>query len=131
MAHRGVFDLPIVIAVAMAATMCGDQVYYRAARARGRSWLERRKGARAKYEKWIDLTARRGVWLLLASRWTFGLRIVIPAACGAVGMRPAVFTIVDFVAVVHWALNLGLAGDYRSVAVAEHLQDIQHRRRWG
>src|SRR5690348_2884793 len=110
MAHRGVLELPVVIAVAVAATMIGDQLYYRAARARGRSWLERRKGSRAKYAKWIELTQRRGIWLLLASRWTFGLRIVIPAACGAVGMRPTVFTIVDFIAVLIWALALGLGG---------------------
>lgn len=130
MAHRGVFDLPVVIAVAVAATMCGDQVYYRAARARGRSWLERRKGARAKYSKWIDLTARKGIWLLLASRWTFGLRIVIPAACGAVGMRPTIFTAVDFVAVLIWALALGLAGYYSGAAVERHLKDIQHVGIW-
>jgi lysylphosphatidylglycerol synthetase-like protein (DUF2156 family)/membrane protein DedA with SNARE-associated domain len=130
MAHRGVFDLPIVIAVAMAATMCGDQLYYRAARARGRAWLERRKGSRAKYAKWIDMTERRGVWLLLASRWTFGLRIVIPAACGAVGMRPAVFTAVDFVAVLIWACTLGLAGYYSGAAVERHLKDIQHVGIW-
>jgi phosphatidylglycerol lysyltransferase len=130
MAHRGVFDLPIVIAVAMAATMCGDQLYYRAARARGRTWLERRKGSRAKYAKWIDMTERRGVWLLLASRWTFGLRIVIPAACGAVGMRPAVFTAVDFVAVLIWASTLGLAGYYSGAAIERHLKDIQHVGIW-
>ena len=130
MAHRGVLDLPLVIAVAVAATMSGDQLYYRAARSRGRAWLERRKGARAKYAKWIDLTARRGVWLLLASRWTFGLRIVIPAACGAVGMRPAVFTIVDFVAVLIWALTLGLAGYYGGAAIEKHLKDIQHVGGW-
>ena len=58
MAHRGVLDLPLVIAVAVAATMSGDQVYYRAARARGRAWVERRKGSRAKYAKWIDLAER-------------------------------------------------------------------------
>ena len=130
MAHRGVLDLPLVIAVAVAATMSGDQLYYRAARSRGRAWLERRKGARAKYAKWIDLTARRGVWLLLASRWTFGLRIVIPAACGAVGMRPAVFTIVDFVAVLIWALTLGLAGYYSGAAIEKHMKDIQHVGIW-
>ncbi|HEY8147893.1 MAG TPA: phosphatidylglycerol lysyltransferase domain-containing protein [Vicinamibacteria bacterium] len=130
MAHRGVLDLPIVIALAVAATMSGDQLYYRAARSRGRAWLERRKGARAKYAKWIDLTARRGVWLLLASRWTFGLRIVIPAACGAVGMRPAVFTAVDFVAVLIWALTLGLAGYYSGAAIEKHLKDIQHVGIW-
>jgi phosphatidylglycerol lysyltransferase len=130
MAHRGVFELPIVIAVAMAATMIGDQVYYRAARARGRAWIERRKGSRAKYAKWIDLASRRGVWLLLASRWTFGLRIVIPAACGAVGMSPAVFTGVDFVAVLIWAVALGLAGYYSGAAVERHLKDIQHVGGW-
>jgi phosphatidylglycerol lysyltransferase len=130
MAHRGVFDLPIVIAVAMAATMCGDQLYYRAARARGRGWLERRKGSRAKYAKWIALTERRGVWLLLASRWTFGLRIVIPAACGAVGMSPTLFTAVDFVAVLIWACTLGLAGYYSGAAIERHLKDIQHVGVW-
>jgi phosphatidylglycerol lysyltransferase len=130
MAHRGVLDLPVVIAVAVAATMSGDQLYYRAARARGRAWLERRKGARAKYAKWITMTERRGVWLLLASRWTFGLRIVIPAACGAVGMRPAVFTAVDFVAVAIWACTLGLAGYYSGAAIERHLKDIQHVGIW-
>lgn len=130
MAHRGVFDLPIVIAVAMAATMCGDQLYYRAARARGRGWLERRKGSRAKYAKWIALTERRGVWLLLASRWTFGLRIVIPAACGAVGMSPTLFTVVDFVAVLIWACALGLAGYYSGAAIERHMKDIQHVGVW-
>ena len=130
MAHRGVFDLPVVIAVAVAATMFSDQVYYRAARARGRTWLERRKGTRAKYAKWIDLTARRGVWLMLASRWTFGLRMVIPAACGAVGMRPVVFTAVDFAAVLIWALALGLAGYYSGAAVERHMNQIQHVGMW-
>src|ERR1041384_6442321 len=117
MAHRGVFELPIVIAVAMAATMTGDQLYYRAARSPGRQGLARRKGARAKYAKWIALPSRRGIWLLLASRWTFGLRIVIPAACGAVGMRPSVFTAVDFAAVLIWACALGLAGYYSGAAL--------------
>jgi lysylphosphatidylglycerol synthetase-like protein (DUF2156 family)/membrane protein DedA with SNARE-associated domain len=130
MAHRGVFDLPMVIAIAMAATMVGDQLYYRAARARGRSWLERRRGSRARYAKWIDLTERRGVWLLLASRWTFGLRIVIPAACGAVGMRPGLFTLVDFIAVLVWALTLGLAGFYGGAAIERHLRDLQHVGVW-
>jgi phosphatidylglycerol lysyltransferase len=68
--------------------------------------------------------------MLLASRWTFGLRIVIPAACGAVGMRPAVFTIVDFVAVLIWALTLGLAGYYSGAAIEKHLKDIQHVGVW-
>jgi phosphatidylglycerol lysyltransferase len=125
LAHRGIFHLPTVVAVAIAATMFGDQVYYQAARARGRAWLERRKGVRARYNRIIDMTARRGPWLLLVSRYTFGFRIVIPAACGAVGMPAGLFTFVDFVAVAVWALLTGALGYYGGAAVARYLHDFK------
>jgi phosphatidylglycerol lysyltransferase len=125
LAHRGTFDLPTVVAVAVAATMLGDQVYYQAARARGRAWLERRKGARAKYARIIDLTARRGPWLLLVSRYTYGFRIVIPAACGAVGMPAGLFTFMDFIAVAVWAALMAALGYYGGAAIAGYLHDFQ------
>src|SRR5438445_2333808 len=78
----------------------------------------------------MDLPGRRGGWLMLASRWTFGLRMVIPAACGAVGMRPVVFTAVDFAAVLIWACALGLAGYYSGAAVERHMHQIQHVGVW-
>jgi phosphatidylglycerol lysyltransferase len=125
LAHHGYFDVPTVIAVAVAATMLGDQVYYQAARARGRAWLERRKGVRAKYARIIDLTARRGPWLLLASRYTYGFRIVIPAACGAVGMPAGLFTFMDFIAVAVWAGLMAALGYYGGAAIAGYLHDFQ------
>lgn len=125
LAHRGYFDLPIVIAVATAATMLGDQVYYQAARARGRAWLERRKGVRAKYARIIEMTARRGPWLLLVSRYTYGFRIVIPAACGAVGMPVGLFTLMDFIAVGLWACLMAALGYYGGAAIAGYLRDFQ------
>jgi lysylphosphatidylglycerol synthetase-like protein (DUF2156 family) len=120
-----------VIAVAMIATMLGDQVYFQAARARGRAWLERRRGERARYSSIIEKTKRRGVWLLMASRWMFGLRIVIPAACGAVGMRPLVFTLVDFVAVLIWAVALGTVGYRGGAAIEGHLREYRQVGMWG
>jgi lysylphosphatidylglycerol synthetase-like protein (DUF2156 family)/membrane protein DedA with SNARE-associated domain len=125
LAHRDILHLPTVVAVAIAATMFGDQVYYQAARARGRAWLERRKGVRARYTRLIDMTARRGPWLLLISRYTFGFRIVIPAACGAVGMPVGLFTFVDFVAVAIWALLTSALGYYGGAAVARYLHDFK------
>ncbi len=130
LAHRGYFELPVVIAVAVVATMLGDQIYYRAARARGRAWVERRAGARARYAKLLRATARHGVWLLMASRWMFGLRMVIPAACGAVGMRPSVFTSVDFLAVLVWALVLGLLGYRGGAAVEPHFREFRQAGTW-
>ena len=73
----------------------------------------------------IDMAARRGPWLLLVSRYTFGFRIVIPAACGAVGMPVGLFTFVDFVAVGVWALLTGALGYYGGAAVAHYLHDFK------
>lgn len=130
LAHRGYFDLPTVVAVAVAATMLGDQVYYQAARARGRAWLERRKGVRAKYARIIDLTARRGPWLLLVSRYTYGFRIVIPAACGAVGMPAGLFIFMDFIAVAVWAGLMTALGYYGGAAIAGYLHHFQRILVW-
>src|SRR5207247_202900 len=130
LAHRGYLQIPLVIAVAMAATTLGDHVYFKAARARGRAWLERRKGKRARYAKLIDMTARRGPWLMLASRFAFGLRIVIPAACGAVGMRPLVFTIMDVISVGIWAVLMSLLGYYGGAAIGDRLGHVKNVAFW-
>jgi phosphatidylglycerol lysyltransferase len=110
LAQRGFFRLPVLIAVALAANTLADQVYYRIARRRGRAWLEKRFGRSARYRRLVDLATRRGGWLLVASRYAYGLRIAIPAACGAVGMPLVTFTVLDLVAGVLWAVPLGLAG---------------------
>jgi phosphatidylglycerol lysyltransferase len=130
LAHRGYLQIPLVIAVAMASTTLGDHLYFRAARARGRAWLERRKGKRARYAKLIDMTARRGPWLMLASRFAFGLRIVIPAACGAVGMRPLVFTILDVISVGIWAVAVSLLGYYGGAAIGDRLAHVKNVAFW-
>jgi membrane protein DedA with SNARE-associated domain len=48
--------------------------------------------------------------LLLFSRYIFGFRMAIPIACGAVGMRPSVFALVDAAGAVLWVVPVCLAG---------------------
>jgi phosphatidylglycerol lysyltransferase len=110
LAQRGLFHLPVVIAVAVAANSLADQVYYQLARIRGRKWLDRRFGGHARYRQLISLVDRRGGWLLLASRFVYGLRIAIPAACGAFGMGVAAFTLIDLLAGLVWAVPMAALG---------------------
>ena len=98
LASRGFFRLPVVVAVALAANSLADQVYFQLARLRGRSWLERRFGQHPRYHKLLSLVSRRGGLLLLVSRFAYGLRIAIPAACGALGMGVVAFTLLDLLA---------------------------------
>jgi phosphatidylglycerol lysyltransferase len=125
LAQRGFFHLPVVIAVAVAANSLSDQVYYQLARIRGRSWLERRFSRHPRYHQLIDLIGRRGGWLLLASRFVYGLRIAIPAACGAFGMGIARFTLIDLLAGLVWALPMAALGYFAGGALGPLLEGVR------
>ena len=112
LAERGYFHLPLVIVTAVVANCTADQIYYQAARARGRAWLETRFGNSDRYRRIIGGVSRHASWLLLVSRFAFGFRILIPAACGVLGMPVLRFTLINLIAGLVWAVPTGLLGFY-------------------
>ena len=112
LASRGYFNISTVALVALAANTMSAQFYYTAARVRGRRWFESRFPEKSAYRKIIDWVRRRDNWLLLMSRFLFGFRIVIPAACGAFGMSAARFAVLNIVAGILWVIPTALAGYY-------------------
>src|SRR5262245_15613719 len=126
LARRGVFPLAGVVAVAVAANTAADQVYYLLARARGRGWLERRYGRHPRYARAVALIERHGRGLLLVSRFAFGFRILIPAACGALGMPFRVFLAVGLLGSLLWAVPTALAGYWLGGELATLLAHLRH-----
>lgn len=112
MAHRGVFSLQIVIALALISNSLADLIYYLMARARGREWLERRFENLKSFRKLAGWMERYSDWILLASRYAFGFRIIIPAACGALGMKPVRFNVINIIASLIWVIPTALLGFY-------------------
>jgi lysylphosphatidylglycerol synthetase-like protein (DUF2156 family) len=112
LAHRGIFHLSTVIFIAIAANCFADQAYYFAARTRGHAWLENRFGSYHRYQRLLQLMAQHGSWLLLLSRYAIGWRIIIPAACGALGMPAKRFTLINLLAGTIWAVPVALLGFY-------------------
>ena len=125
LAHRGFFRLPVVIAVAVAANSLADQFYFQLARLRGRNWLEKRFGQHPRYRQLVDLVGRRAGLLLVASRFAYGLRIAIPAACGALGMGVVAFTLLDLLAGILWALPMAALGFYAGRALEPLLGSVR------
>jgi lysylphosphatidylglycerol synthetase-like protein (DUF2156 family)/membrane protein DedA with SNARE-associated domain len=125
LAQRGFFRLPVVIVVAVAANALADQVYFQLARLRGRGWLERRFGQHPRYQQLIGLVGRRGGLLLVASRFAYGLRIAIPAACGALGMGVVTFTLLDLLAGLLWALPMAALGYFAGGALGPLLEGVR------
>jgi phosphatidylglycerol lysyltransferase len=131
LARRGIlFSLPLVILVAVIANFGADQIYYILARKRGREWLKKRFGAHPRYEQVLGRFARHGNWLLLGSRYAFGFRIVIPAACGALGMPPLRFTIINVFAGILWAVPTALLGYYLGGIAESLVLDIRKYELW-
>ena len=112
LANRGYFNISTVALVALAANMLSAQFYYTAARVRGRGWFEGRFPDKSVYRRIIDWVERRNNWLLLMSRFLFGFRIVIPAACGAFGMPAARFVVLNTIAGILWVIPTALVGFY-------------------
>ncbi len=125
LASRGLLRLPVVVAVAVAANSLADQVYFQVARLRGRAWLERRFGRHPRYQALLRLVRRRGGLLLVASRFAYGLRIAIPAACGALGMGVLAFTLLDLVAGLLWAVPLAALGAAAGGALGPLLEGVR------
>src|SRR5262249_54403653 len=96
-----------------------------AARVRGRRWFESRFPSDSPYRKIINWVGTRDNWLLLISRFLFGFRIVIPAACGAFGMPVARFTIINTIAGLLWVIPTSLAGYYFGETVTSFIRDAR------
>jgi phosphatidylglycerol lysyltransferase len=130
LAHRGLFHLWAVIATAVAANTTADLLYYLAARARGRAWLERRFGANPRYARLVAAMERHGRFLLLVSRFAFGFRVLIPAACGVFGMPLLAFSLINVAASVLWAVPIALAGYYGGGVLEALLVDVHRYEAW-
>jgi phosphatidylglycerol lysyltransferase len=130
LANRGMMHLPAVIAVALAANCAADQAYYMVARTRGRAWLEKRFGHHPHYKRAVDWMSRHADWVLLLSRYAFGFRIIIPAACGALDMPAFRFSIINVIAGTIWAIPVAMLGFYLGHAASSALSGVQYFQIW-
>jgi phosphatidylglycerol lysyltransferase len=126
LASRGYFNIGTVALVALAANTLSAQFYYTAARVRGRGWFEGRFPEKSSYRRIINWVGTRDNWLLLMSRFLFGFRIVIPAACGAFGMPVARFTIINIFAGLLWVVPTALAGYYFGEKATTFIRGARH-----
>jgi phosphatidylglycerol lysyltransferase len=113
LARAGLLSLPLVIAVAVAANSLADLTFFVLARRRGRAWLTRRYGSQERFRRLLALVGRHGFPLLLVSRFAYGLRAAIPAACGVTDISAVAFVATDLLAGLLWAVPVALLG-YRT-----------------
>jgi membrane-associated protein len=111
-AGSGSLSLPVIIIVAAAGAVCGDNIAYEIGK-RARPWIERRfsgpKAAR-RFEWARDLLARRGVGLVIVARFIPGGRTAVTLTAGMTGMNRVKFVLASIVAGLLWATYAALLG---------------------
>jgi membrane protein DedA with SNARE-associated domain len=113
LAERGQLDIVLVIAVAAAAAIAGDNLGYAIARRGGRALLlrpgpfqERRKTLLERGEPFF---AKHGPKAVFLGRWFTGLRIAAAWLAGISRMRWRVFLFWNALGGIAWATTVGLA----------------------
>ena len=126
LAHRGYLRLPLGIVAAALGTVIANQVYFWLARTLKEKHRAKQYAVPARVSLWIS---RYGLPLVMASRFIYGFRIAITAACGAGGMAPWRFLLADIVGAFVWAATIGVAG-YAIGQLLEQVVDDLRRYEW-
>jgi EmrB/QacA subfamily drug resistance transporter len=113
-AASGALRLPLVIVVAAAASILGDNAGYWVGRHLSRGWLERH-GRKVlltpeRLRKVDDFFARFGPSAVALARFATGVRLVTPLAAGVARMRWGVFLRFNALGAVAWATLMGGIG---------------------
>ena len=119
LAHQGHFSFPGVLLTAAVASTIVNETVYHLARKRSRRYFERKVASHPKYARVQEWIRKRSTLLLLFSRYIFGFRLAVPAACGMIGMRPPKFAGLDFLGALLWVIPVGYLG-YAFGGVIEH-----------
>jgi undecaprenyl-diphosphatase len=114
LAGQGKLSLPLVIAIAAAAAIIGDNLGYLLARRYGRGLLEHSGPLLAHRRRVLELGqsffSRHGPKAVFFGRWILGMRTWTAWLAGASGMSWTPFAIWNAVGGLSWAATVGLAG---------------------
>lgn len=102
-AHRGLLQMPTLVATAAVAAAIGDQVSYHLGR-RHAAWLRRRFPAADRGVRRLQpLVARHPGLAVISLRFAYGLRNLGPAAIAILGVPRKTFVVFNVVGALLWA----------------------------
>lgn len=109
-ARQGLLDPCAVALTALGGGLLGDQLFFLLGRWRGAELLSRSRRLARKAVAARRLVRRHAVPLMLLSRFLYGLRTVIPLACGTAGIPLGRFLLLNFISALLWTLCFGSLG---------------------
>jgi len=123
-AFQGTLSLPGVVMTALAGSFLGDQFYFFLGRWRGR-WLVGLFARLAKnLRRALRLIEKYGSFVAFISRYTYGLRIVLPIVLGMTNISRRRFLVLNFLSATSWAILFSLAGFLFGKSASLFIEDL-------
>lgn len=123
--HRGYLELPWVMAAAFAGGWLGDLSYFLLGRRYGNAFLARFPALRRKAERARRLVEKHPVFVIVALRFLYGLRIAGPLVIGMSAVPTGRFLALNALGALVWAVVVVAAGYAFSNAVEALLPQIR------
>jgi membrane protein DedA with SNARE-associated domain len=124
LAFEGRLNLGGVILTAFAGSFLGDQSFFYLGRLKGKSLLRRFHFIARRFREALRLIERYGVFVAFISRFTYGLRIVLPVILGITGLPSRTFLAINLGSALVWAVIFSLAGYLFGKSASLFLEDI-------
>ncbi|MFZ9034495.1 MAG: DedA family protein [Francisellaceae bacterium] len=108
----GLFELQWVVILSVLGCLLHDAFFFYTGYFSGPKLLKRKPEWQPKVDKIGNMLQKYGFWLIIAFRFAYGLRTIIPFAMGVSGMKVWKFSLFDFIGAWIWVLVFVLAGYY-------------------
>ncbi len=125
-AHRGHLSLPLVMVVAFAGSLLGDQTMFWIGHRYGKRLVKRWPGLERRIDRVRPLLARFGTAFALIFRFFYGLRNATPLAMAIGGFSPRRFVVLNAVGAGVWAVAVSTMGYLFGQAVGVVLPHTHH-----
>src|SRR6185369_2394675 len=124
LAFEGHLQLGGVIVTAWAGSFLGDQFFFYLGRLKGKSLLRRFHFIARRFREALRLIEKYGAFVAFISRFTYGLRIVLPVILGVTTLPPRTFLWINLASALSWAILFALGGYLFGKSASYFLGDL-------
>ena len=125
LAFQGYLNIYGVIVSAFAGSFLGDQFYFHIGRRKGESLLRLFTSVARKFRKALRLIERYGSFVAFVSRYTYGLRILLPIILGMTNLSARRFLMLNLASALSWAIAFSLGGFLFGKGAALFIDDLE------
>ena len=122
-AHKGLFHLEGLILLAVVGSTLHDVFFFLLGRFGGHEFVKRKPKLYERVEGTLVTFEKYGVWLIIALRFAYGLRTMIPTVLGMSHITFRKFLFFDIIGGILWSCTFILGG-YFFGAVIDRFLDI-------